>query len=269
MGSLGEKIGEGAAADVHVWAPEGATGQVVKLFKRAESRQLAEHEVRMTRAAFAAGLPAPRVFGEVMVADRTGEERFGIVLQRFDGPALTQLTRSGAVTRDAAGKILAALAATVHDTPPPKGVPTLHGWVDVWLRGRAGFIPEHIDAGVRARLERLPKSDRLTHGDLHPGNVIMTAEGPRLVDWAGMVRAPAAYDLAVAHVLLTDLAPEVADDPERPRAIDAALQAAYAPKEAIEPYLPIVRVMIVLGGAVPAMHERLLARAAAGLRDER
>ena len=29
QGSLGEKIGEGAFADVHAWAP----GQVVKLFK--------------------------------------------------------------------------------------------------------------------------------------------------------------------------------------------------------------------------------------------
>jgi len=28
-GSLGEKIGEGASADIHAWAP----GQVVKLFK--------------------------------------------------------------------------------------------------------------------------------------------------------------------------------------------------------------------------------------------
>ena len=30
-GSLGEKIGEGASAEVHAWAP----GQVVKLFKQA------------------------------------------------------------------------------------------------------------------------------------------------------------------------------------------------------------------------------------------
>jgi hypothetical protein len=30
-GSLGEKIGEGATADIHVWAP----GQIVKLFKLA------------------------------------------------------------------------------------------------------------------------------------------------------------------------------------------------------------------------------------------
>ena len=37
QGSLGEKIGEGASADVHAWAP----GQVVKLFKSAASRRLA------------------------------------------------------------------------------------------------------------------------------------------------------------------------------------------------------------------------------------
>jgi hypothetical protein len=29
QGFLGEKIGEGASADIHVWAP----GQIVKLFK--------------------------------------------------------------------------------------------------------------------------------------------------------------------------------------------------------------------------------------------
>jgi hypothetical protein len=42
----------------------------------------------MTRAAFAAGLPAPEVFDEV-----TLEGRFGIVLSRFDGPTLLQLLR--------------------------------------------------------------------------------------------------------------------------------------------------------------------------------
>ena len=42
----------------------------------------------MTRAVFAAGGPAPEVFDEV-----TLEGRFGIVLQRLDGPTLLQLSR--------------------------------------------------------------------------------------------------------------------------------------------------------------------------------
>ena len=108
-GSLGEKIGEGAFADVHAWAP----GQVVKLFKAGVPRRVSWHEARMTRAVFAAGAPAPEVFGEV-----TLEGRFGIVLSRFDGPTLLQLSRTGAMTSGQTGAILAALCLSVHKTPP-------------------------------------------------------------------------------------------------------------------------------------------------------
>ena len=81
-GSLGEKIGQGAMADIHAWA----SGQVVKLYKPGRERRLGRHEAQMTRAVFAAGLPAPEVFDEV-----TLEGRFGIVLSRLDGPTLLQL----------------------------------------------------------------------------------------------------------------------------------------------------------------------------------
>src|SRR5205823_5792539 len=82
------------------------------------------------------------------------------------------------------------------------------------------------------------------------GNVIMTAEGPRLVDWTFAMRAPAAVDLGFLHVILSELAPEIADNPERPRATNAAAQSEYAQlagmslaelTAAMKPYLPIVR----------------------------
>ena len=52
--SLGEKIGEGAYADVHAWAP----GQVVKLFNSSFRRRVGRYEAMVTRAVFAAGGPA-------------------------------------------------------------------------------------------------------------------------------------------------------------------------------------------------------------------
>jgi aminoglycoside phosphotransferase (APT) family kinase protein len=265
-GSLGEKIGEGVAAEVHAWAP----GQVVKLFKPGVSRRLNWHEAHMTDAVFAAGAPAPEVFGVVML-----EGRFGLVLQRFDGPTLLQLTRSGAVTRGQAGAILANLCLAVRNTPPPPAVISLRNWVDAWVRSASGTLPEPIATGVLALAERLQPGDELCHGDLHPGNVIVTAEGPRLVDWSGPVRAPAGWDLAVSHIVLTELAAEVSDDPERPRAVNAAAQSEYARltgispaalTAAIESYLPIVRVLVVLGEAMPALRERLLQRVEAALR---
>ena len=265
QGSLGEKIGEGAAAEVHAWAP----GQVVKLFKSASARRLGWHEAHMTDAVFTAGAPAPQVFGVVIL-----DGRLGIVLQRFDGPTLLQLTRSGGVTRGQAGAILADLCRAVHSTPPPPGVPNLRGWMDAWLGSAGGTLPAPIAPGIRALIKRLQPADELCHGDLHPGNVIMTAEGPRLVDWTGTVRAPAAYDLGISHILLTELAPEISDNPERPRAVNAAAQAEYARlaglspavlTAAIEPYLPIARTLMVLSGAVPNLRERLLQRIEAAL----
>jgi Ser/Thr protein kinase RdoA (MazF antagonist) len=267
-GSLGEKIGEGAFADVHAWAP----GQVVKLFKAGVPRRVSWWEARMTRAVFAAGGPAPEVLGKV-----TLEGRSGIVLPRLDGPTLLQDYRSGAITFEQAGAILATLCMSVHKTPPPPNVLLLRDWMDGTLRLSGGMLPKHIATGILALIERLSPGDGLCHTDLHPGNVIMTAEGPRLIDWTGTVRAPAALDLASVHVLLSEIAPELIDDPQRPRAVNAAVQSEYARlagmsqaalAAAMEPYLPIVRVFLLLGGAVPALRERLIQRIEAALRPE-
>ena len=268
QGSLGEKIGEGASADVHAWAP----GLVVKLFKTGIPRRASWWEARVTRAVFAAGGPAPEVVGEV-----TLEGRFGIVLPHLDGSPLRHLSETGAMTAGQVGLVLATVALSVHKTPPPAGVFSLRDNMEGSLRLSASMLPEPIAAGVLNLIDRLSPGDGLCHGDLHSGNVIMTAEGPRIVDWTGAVRAPAGFDLACCHVLLTEIAPELVDDPARPRAVGAAVQTEYARlagispaalTTAMEPYLPIVRVRVVLGGAAPRMRERLIQRVEAALSSE-
>ena len=269
QGSLGEKIGEGAYSDVHAWAP----GQVLKLFKAGFARRHSWWEARMTRAAFAAGSPAPEVFDEVTV-----EGRFGVVLQRLDGPTLLQLSRSGAMTPEQTGAILATLAISVHKTAPPPDILPLRDTEAGSSRLSGGMLPEHIATGILTLIERLAPGDGLCHGDLHPGNVIMTADGPRLIDWGGATRAPAGLDLACCHFLLSELAPENVLDPERPRAYHAVMQSEYARlagmspaalTAAMEPYLPIIHVRVLLGPAgSPALRERLLQRVEAALRLE-
>ena len=125
QGSLGEKIGEGAFSEAYAWAP----GQVVKLFKPGVSHLLGRHEARMIRAVRAAGVPAPDVFGEV-----TLDGRFGILLERLDGPTLWHLSRTGAVTFEQAGAIVAALAMSVHKTPPPPEVLSMREYMEDSLR---------------------------------------------------------------------------------------------------------------------------------------
>jgi Ser/Thr protein kinase RdoA (MazF antagonist) len=217
----------------------------------------------MTRAAFAAGAPAPEVFEEVTV-----ERRFGIVLARLDGPSLRDLSRSGVMTPAQVGAILATLAVSVHRTPAPACVVSLRDWMEGAMRPSGGGLPESLATGVLSLIDRLSPGDQLCHCDLHSGNVIMTAEGPRLVDWTGAMRAPAALDLAVCHILHAELLPEFVDDPERPRAVGAVVQSEYARLSAlspeamtaaIEPYFPIVRVLALLAGwAGPGLRTRLI-----------
>jgi aminoglycoside phosphotransferase (APT) family kinase protein len=268
QGSLGEKIGEGAFSEAYAWAP----GQVVKLFKAGVSHLLGRHEVRMIRAVRAAGVPVPAVFGEV-----TLDGRFGIVLERLDGPTLWHLSRTGAVTFEQAGAIVAALAISLHRKAPPPEVLSMREYMESELLHDDGKVPKHIATDILALIDRLPTGDALCHCDLSPGNVIMTAEGPKLVDWTFAMCGPAALDLGFLHVILSELAPEIADNPERPRATNAAAQSEYARlaglslaelTAAMEPYLPIVRTFVVLGNVVPALRERLIQRIEAGLRSE-
>ena len=226
----------------------------------------------MTRAVFAAGGPAPEVLGEV-----TLDGRFGFRLPRYDGPTLREATRTGAMTPEQSGAILATLARAVHQTqPPPPDALSLRQAMDARLQFAGRVLPERMITRVLTRVERLPHDNVLCHSDLHPRNVIMTAQGPRLIDWLGAARAPAAYEIAQCHVLIAELDPEYADDPEQ-SPVSAALRAEYARlagiapaalAAAMQPYLPLVRVFLLLGGAAPDMRERLLQRVEAALRSE-
>src|SRR4051812_22191092 len=268
QGPLGDKIGEGAFSEAYAWAP----GQVVKLFKAGVSHLLGRHEVRMIRAVRSAGVSVPEVFGEV-----TLDGRFGIVMQRLDGPTLLQLTRNGAVTFEQAGAIVAALAMSLHKTPLPPEVLSMREYMESELRHDDGKVPKRLATDILALIDRLSPGDGLCHCDLSPGNVIMTAEGPKLVDWTFAMRAPAAVDLGFLGVILSEVAPEIVDNPERPRATNAAAQSEYARlagmslaelTAAREPYLPIVRTFVVLGDVAPSLRERLIQRIEAGLRSE-
>jgi len=119
------------------------------------------------------------------------EGRFGIVLQRLDGPTQLQLSRSGAMTRERTGAILATLAISVHKIAPPPDVFSLRDTMGS-SRLSGGMLPERIATGILTLIDRLAPGDGLCHGDLHPGNVIMTADGPRIIDWGVRpVRPPA------------------------------------------------------------------------------
>ena len=56
------------------------------------------------------------------------------------------------------------------------------------------------------RLPELPNlfgpGTSLLHGDLHPGNILLTADGPVVIDWTNASIGPPGADLAVTWLLI-------------------------------------------------------------------
>jgi aminoglycoside phosphotransferase (APT) family kinase protein len=69
----------------------------------------------------------------------------------------------------------------------------------------------HLLAGLHEQLHRIPAppgirvapvpGDRVVHRDLHPMNVMMTAAGPVVIDWANASAGDPAFDVADTWVL--------------------------------------------------------------------
>lgn len=116
------------------------------------------------------GFPAPEVF------DAAGPD---LVMQRLDGPTmLADLGRRPWLLRRHA-RCLAQLHGALHRLTAPASLPQLLG-----------------------------EGDALLHLDLHPDNVILTADGPVVIDWQAAARGLPAYDVAQTVVIMrTSIAP--------------------------------------------------------------
>lgn len=97
-----------------------------------------------------------------------------LVMDRVDGPLMLDAIarRPWEVIKYA--RLLAGLHERLHAIPAPDWVPRLP------------------DGG-----------DRLVHLDLHPVNVIMSAYGPVVIDWANASAGEALSDVACTYVLVT------------------------------------------------------------------
>ena len=196
MAPLGRLLGQGRSAEVY----QADAGTVVKLFLAGFPRELAERETRATEVASASGVAAPEYRGTVEV-----DGRYGIVLERVEGPTMMTLlvTRPWSMPRWASR--LGELHARMHRHPGADLEPQR----DLLARQieRAPGITQRCRTMALDRLVRLPQGDRLCHGDYHPDNVIVAAGGPVVIDWMAAVRGDPAADAARTSLLLSIGAP--------------------------------------------------------------
>jgi aminoglycoside phosphotransferase (APT) family kinase protein len=189
------RIDEGRTAELFAWDD----ARVLKLYRTEFPRHWADWEAKITRAIGEAGVPAPQVFEVLEV-----EGRRGIIMERVHGPSMIAdlLTNLLNVVKHA--RLLAELHARMHE----RTIPDLPSQREC-LRQRIqeAKLSSEIQAAALQRLDRLPEGTALCHGDFHPGNVVLTAHGPRILDWPTAMCGNPLGDVARTSLILRLLEP--------------------------------------------------------------
>lgn len=160
--------------------PKLAEGRDSEIFEHGRDRVLrvardgrslvAEAEVM--RYVRSHGYPCPEVFD-------AGEGY--LVMERLEGPTMMEAVGKPPFPLRRAGHVLADLHEQLHRIPAPPGI---------------GIAPL--------------SGDRLVHRDLHPLNVIMTPDGPVVIDWSNASAGDPAFDVADTWVLFACASPPMA-----------------------------------------------------------
>lgn len=192
MKSLGKPIAVGRTAEVYAWEE----GRVLKLYYDWCPPEWIEREARTAQVVAQAGIPAPAA-GEIVEIDG----RRGILYERVDGASMMDSVSQNLSRMRAFAAMLANLHLEMHRAAAP-GLPSQREGLQHAIQS-AKDLPENLRRSALAALERLPEGDRLCHGDFHPGNVILAARGPVIIDWMTAVQGHPAADLARTRVILS------------------------------------------------------------------
>ena len=113
------------------------------------------------------GYPVPAV-------EDVSDDGTDLVMERIEGSSMVDVMtrRPWSIRRQ--GTVLASLHRRLHDVPPPD------------------FLPA-APVGT---------GDCFLHMDLHPLNVMISAEGPVVIDWPNAARGDPAIDVGLAWVLM-------------------------------------------------------------------
>jgi aminoglycoside phosphotransferase (APT) family kinase protein len=194
----GELLGSGRSADVYA-----IDGQWV--LRRYRVGVDATAEAVVMAYVGERGYPVPRVRDPAGAAGAAGSSgpaadgsapRTDLVMRRLHGPSMLAALRQGACSADQAGAMLADLLRRLHAIP--------------------------------ARVSADP-ADRVLHLDLHPDNVMLTPDGPMVIDWCNTEEGAPGLDRAKSALILAQAAVDTIAEATLARAVLLALLTHLGP----------------------------------------
>ena len=181
------KIAEGLEAEIFAY-PYAKT--VLRLLRDPEAGVTNQRQAIAMQAARDAGVLVPPVLGVTTVMGRPG-----IVMQRVEGRDLMAELGRRPWRLFWVARVSGEVHAQLHGVPGPEHIIDLLAKLYREIHD-SNLVPAEIKEYALDKLEGLPAGDRLCHGDFYPANLLLSPQGPALIDWTHVARGDPAADVA-------------------------------------------------------------------------
>ena len=259
--SLGEPIG--GTGNLYAWGE----GQILKLYGSEAPPGWVEHMGQVDRALHAAGLPVPAAEEPIEI-----DGGLGLIYERIEGePMANGLLGPAGVDPDTVvglAHVFAEVHAQVHACGSIPGVPEQREIYPTIIR-RIDTLPSDLKDPTVEAFDKLPRGDRLCHGDYHPYNVLISPRGPVVIDWNNAHIGNPLEDVARSALILEGVSvsqPSVRSSIERFTEVylDRYFQLRPGDPQQLEAWRPIVAA-VRLADDISELQEWLIAQVRAGL----
>ena len=185
-------IAQGRTAEIFSWDNK----HVLKLYFDWCPSNWVEYESRIAHAVHDAGIPTPAA-GEIVEING----RRGLIYERVEGISMLQALNSCPWTLVKHARSLAELQIKIH-RQSITGLPSYKEQLQHAI-GRTPHLSDTLREKYLRQLKFLSDADTLCHGDYHPGNIILTRNGPVVIDWMTACSGCRWADVARTSLLLT------------------------------------------------------------------
>ncbi len=166
---------------------------IVKLYNSpdSDSIRMIENERKMARTAFIKGIPTAISYDTV----RCGNH-YGSVFELLEAKTMNEILVADLSRADELVREYAEFVKLVHNTAMDAGA--LPSAVDAYagyLETVRKYISDECYDRIKALFEKMPEDHHVVHGDFHMKNIMLTKEGPMLIDMDTLNEGNPVFDL--------------------------------------------------------------------------
>ncbi len=188
---LGPLIAKGRTAEVYALGED----RVIKLFYDWHPNHWVRREIEIVNLISFLPIPTPRILERIEINGRTG-----IIYERVNGPSLLKLAAKKPWMVIRFARLLAELHTEIHKNKV-NDLPSQKTALINNIQQVDSLSPELIESVLKV-LDELPDGNTLCHFDFHPDQVLMTDNGPVVIDWVTAQQGHPLSDVARTCVIL-------------------------------------------------------------------